>query len=92
MFNAVNLGRLWWKRETKKHGEIVKQLVDKVRRHKVIVLRRLFSQLDNVGSKLPLNNSVKRIEKNLDDLGFETVNSDDEESNEISELSEEEVV
>lgn len=50
-------------------GEVTKQLVDKVRRHKVTRLKKAI---------LNARRSVKKAKKLVDDSGYETVESGDE--------------
>jgi hypothetical protein len=62
-------------------GEIVKQLVDKVRRHKITRLKKTI--LAARKNREFVRKEVHPVSKDPTDSGFETVSSDDEENDTV---------
>ncbi len=68
-------------------GEIVKQLVDKVRRHKVTRLKKaILAARENKKTANKAPEKIKTRKDNEEDSGFETINSDEEEEKVDSDL------
>lgn len=68
-------------------GEIVKQLVDKVRRHKVTRLKKaILAARANKKTANKTTEKIKTRKDNEEDSGFETINSDEEEEKVDSDL------
>ncbi len=68
-------------------GEIVKQLVDKVRRHKVTRLKKaILAARENKKTANKATEKIKTRKDNEEDSGFETINSDEEEEKVDSDL------
>lgn len=60
-------------------GEVVKQLVDKVRRHKVTRLKKaILAARENKKSANKVTSKTKVTKSNEEDSGFETINSDED--------------